>query len=78
MSSVLHKEIDRDIDDVRHSQKVRLYGDILIFAPYLMYLAYKGRVTSTDRAVLAVLAVWTFAYNYRNLTKPKPGTDDGH
>lgn len=69
MRDLLTAEVERPVEDVKKSQAVRLYMDILFIGPYLIYLSRKGRVDSNDKMILTGIAVATIAYNARNLIK---------
>jgi len=53
------------MDEVQKSQNVRLV-DVFLIAPYLGYIAYTGKVSKTDKYILAVLAIATLVYNGKN------------
>ncbi len=58
--------VERPVEDVQDTQKVRLYGDLMLLAGYLTYVAVKGTITKLDSVILVLIAVLTFAYNYLN------------
>lgn len=64
--NIAHSNVKRDIKATLEGQKVRLYADLMIIAPFLIYLGAKGKVTNTDRVVLGSIAAVSFIYNYKN------------
>ena len=66
---MLTNEVERSIEDVKRTQKVRLIADLLIFAPYLVYLSTKQKLSPTDKTILVVVAGVTIVYNTKNFFK---------
>lgn len=53
---------EETIQDAKKKQWVRLF-DIFLFAPALLYIAMKGNLNSTMKAVLVIMALGTIIYN---------------
>lgn len=60
------QEKNQSLEDVEVAQNLRLYGDILIMGPYLMYIGAKGKLNMFDKIMLITLAGSTFFYNLNN------------
>ncbi len=53
------------MNEFQKAQNVRLL-DVFFIGPYLLWIAYRGRVTGWDKLILAVLGSATIGYNLRN------------
>jgi hypothetical protein len=62
----MYVDVERDIEETKSSQKVRLVADMLVIAPFLLYMSSKKTVTKTDKAIFIGIAVATILYNTRN------------
>lgn len=69
MKGILYDEKERPVSEVKQSQRVRLYVDVLVISPFLVYLAVKGKVSKVDALILLGIGVSTILYNSRNLAK---------
>ena len=65
---ISEKKLDT-IDNVKETQKIRLWVDLLFIPALLGMIAYKGRVTKVDKVLLVSLAVVTVGYNLKNYIK---------
>jgi len=59
------------LNEFKIGQGVRLYGDLLFFAPFFIYYSQKKNPTKEDRAVMAFLGISTIVYNLNNYIKIK-------
>ena len=51
--------------EVEKSQRIRLF-DVILLAPFLAYVAWKGKLTKVERWSLAGIAIATAYFNGRN------------
>jgi len=58
-------EIVNALEEFSKSQIVR-FLDFSFIGPVLMYYAYKGKLSKSERALLALIGVGTTVYNFRN------------
>ncbi len=65
-------KVDRPVEEIKQTQKIRLYIDMMIIPAYFGYIAYKGTITTFDKFALLSLATATLVYNARNYIKNKP------
>lgn len=57
------------IEETKKAQDVRLYADMLVFAPFLAILSVKKKLNNFDKAMLAGMALVSIAYNWKNFKK---------
>lgn len=51
--------------EFKKSQEVRLW-DVFFIGPFLLYLAWKGKLSDLDKMILTVLGGLTILYNWMN------------
>jgi len=61
-------------EEIKRSQNVRLWGDLIILAPYLIWLSTKSKITDFDKVALVVIGGATFFYNLHYYQKEKMET----
>lgn len=49
--------------EIKRSQNVRLWGDLILIAPYLVWLSTKSKITDFDKVALISIGAATFFYN---------------
>lgn len=64
-------KVDRPVEEIKQTQKIRLYVDMIIIPAYFGYIAYKGTITKFDKVALLSIAAVTLVYNARNYIKNK-------
>ena len=57
--------------EIKKSQEIRLL-DVVLIGPFLLYLAWKGRIGALERLVLIGLGGGTILYNLKNYLGNKP------
>ena len=63
---MFYADVEREIEETEKSQRVRLISDLLIIAPFLIYMSSKKTVTKTERTIFLGIAAATILYNARN------------
>tara|TARA_R110002020_G_scaffold44348_5_gene128005 strand:- start:3814 stop:4020 length:207 start_codon:yes stop_codon:yes gene_type:complete len=67
----MYDDVERNISETQNSQKVRLIADLLIIAPFLIYMSTKTKVTPTDKTIFIAIAAATIYYNTKNFIEYK-------
>lgn len=62
-------KVDRPVEEIKQTQKIRLSIDMIAIPAYFGYIAYKGTITTFDKFALLSLAAVTLVYNARNYIK---------
>ena len=63
MSAQQREELS--VTDVSKGQKVRVI-DVLLIAPFMIYIAAQGKLTLTERYIMFGLGAATLIYNAKN------------
>jgi hypothetical protein len=65
----MYADIQRNLDELKKSQNVRLVADLLIIAPFLLYMSTKSKVSQVDKSVFIAISAATIWYNARNYSE---------
>lgn len=60
--------------EIQKTQAIRLYGDVLFIAPYLIYLGVRKKISDLDALILMGIGVATLSYNLRNYIRQRRQT----
>lgn len=67
----MYKDIERNIDETISGQKVRLIADLLIIAPFLLYMSTKKTINKNEKLIFTGIAIATILYNTKNFIEYK-------
>jgi hypothetical protein len=62
----MYDDVERGLDEFKSGQNVRLFADLFVIAPFLIYMSTKNSVSKTDKAIFVGIALATIVYNTKN------------
>lgn len=65
---IAEKKLDT-IENVKETQKIRFWVDLVIIPSVMFSIAYKGKVGNVEKVLLYAIAVATIGYNAKNYIK---------
>lgn len=65
----MYADVERNMDEFKKGQQVRLVADLVIIAPFLLYMSTKSEVSKVDKSVFIAIAAATIWYNARNYSR---------
>ena len=67
---IAEKKLDT-IENIKRTQQIRFWVDIIFIPTLLLSIAYKGKVSKIDKVLLYSVAFATIGYNLNNYIKFK-------
>ena len=62
----MYDDVERSLDEFKSGQNVRLFADLFVIAPFLIYMSTKKSVSKFDKAMFIGIALATIVYNTKN------------